>query len=686
MAKPYFNPALIINTIEEVQRHYGLDNMKDKKARTNGGEYEGPCPHCKMLGYAPDGGKNRLVVWQNRPVTGGAPCFYCRICGGDGRFSEKWTGDLPHFLMDTMHLGFVEALDFLEIPDEYRKDLDSGPQSFAPSRRAVLQRAPALEWRNPAEGFLGTSEGHLWGNRGARRLEKLMLERGLSEKLLRFARIGYNPCEEWVDGWGKEGRIKLPRGYVIPEYQYDFKSKELVLWSIAIRRLQEDLDNEFLETGKEGNKYHVIGGSERGLYMSYTALPDELGRQKLVVLTEGYFDALAVLEATNFEYGAVATQTARGAQYPQWVNFMKEHPALTLIVPDVDKNKAGSELSKYWATQLGDEATICKLKGFKDPSDMHSNGNDIASWLKQSAQQYYRFRRTRYAQEVKEELKPVTMPPIEEKRSTVILEPATLIVEELPSIEEIKNEVGTCVKCGGCGKYTDKLGNTWCSKDFACVQLIDFGFEWGYKELLYPAGYGLVDPELVQWDQVWNEDPGPGYEYVEGGRIGGSRVAYKKFCMEADPASVWLAAREARRNLTGLFEPKKNEQKIILQYPCANKQCKFDRSKPHYPEGEPYMSYGKLVWPEGKPGPEYHGVSTWGTLHWCPRCTMCHKFLLLCEELGFPGQEQYISIKLAPGKEAAIAYAREQKLFTVMYAFDILVQDHAGLRMEILSR
>lgn len=163
------------------------------KARTNGGEWAGPCPWC--------GGSDRFLVWPQAERPG----YHCRQCGKNG--------DAISFLMDREQLSFAEAC----------KRLGAEPMTTLPRRKPAppTEKAEPTEvWGRRAADLVNRCEANLWGEDGAR--ARAWLERrGLTEETLKHWRVGFNPEDRYEDPivWGlpdRDHKVWIPKGITLP--------------------------------------------------------------------------------------------------------------------------------------------------------------------------------------------------------------------------------------------------------------------------------------------------------------------------------------------------------------------------------------------------------------------------------------------------------------------------------------
>jgi DNA primase len=307
-----------------------------KVARTNGGEYHGPCPFCKA-------GENRFHVWPT-PEQGN-PTWWCRAC--------ERTGDAVSYLRERDGVGFQEALRILGLQHEEH------PVSLAPEPPEAVAPPPP-RWQEQATRFSDWSEKRLWQSGGKQAMAWLQ-GRGLDLKTVIRHDLGYNPQERWdaPAAWGlppDHGQVWLPRGIVIPWLV------EGAIWKLVIRR-PADTDGR--------GKYIAVSGSSNTLYNVDALRPDQPA-----VLTEGVFDALAVQQAA----GELAAGVAAGTT---WGRRMRWICALALCRPVLvayDADDAGEAASAYWLDVLGSRARRWRPL-VDDPAAMMQTGLDVQAWV-----------------------------------------------------------------------------------------------------------------------------------------------------------------------------------------------------------------------------------------------------------------------------------------------------------------
>jgi DNA primase len=309
----------------------GHDVRLKKIANTGGGEYAGACPLCGA-------GVDRLRVWPNAD----RPSWWCRHCGKGG--------DAIQYLRE-QGLSYHDACRQLGTPlDRPRASIDPAPPEPC--------EAPSEQWRETAAGLV------FWSQAASRLNTALpyLTSRGLTERTIRSASLGYNPEGRWSERskWGlapdRDGntRLWLPAGIVIPWYAGG------ALWKVAIRRDQVRDDQD---------RYKTITGSSNALYNA-----DALHAGQPAILVEGVFDALAVQQTAGDRIASVASGTS-GARRIRWITQLA---CCSEVLIALDADTAGDTASRYWLDVLPSARRLRPY--YADPAQMLQDGQDVRAW------------------------------------------------------------------------------------------------------------------------------------------------------------------------------------------------------------------------------------------------------------------------------------------------------------------
>lgn len=243
--------------------------------------------------------------------------------------------------------------DWPYIPDgSSARAIDTTPRAPEPCD------PPSSEWAHSAAGFVLWAQAQLEKATGA---QAYLAKRGLTEKTIRAAGLGYNPQgrETSRAKWGlppldNDDRLWLPPGIVIPSYV------GTRLWKVQIRR-------DVVRKGQD--RYYTISGSSNALYNADSIQP---GRPAMLV--EGPFDALAVQQVAGDVLGVAASGTS-GARRVRWFTVLSW---ASQVLISLDADKAGDDASAYWLGVLGDAKRWRPYYG--DPAQMLEDGQDVRTW------------------------------------------------------------------------------------------------------------------------------------------------------------------------------------------------------------------------------------------------------------------------------------------------------------------
>lgn len=320
------------------------ENFKNKGPR----EWAGPCPRC--------GGRDRFLVWPERP-RGGA--YLCRGCGA--------RGDGIEFLREFMGLSYLEACSALGLTPKERLPFSpargtslrhSGTRPALSRRVAAPQPTPSLappelppaRWREAAAAFLTDCQ------RGLETSVEAVLAltgRYLTPDTARACGLGWNSADRYErrEAWGLssvEGRKKLllPRGLVIATR----RRSGVVALTV---RCPDDRP--------EGRpKYWQVAGS--------CNVPFVAGRSGLtMVLLESALDACLVWAESQGQCAAVAFMGSAKPVDADTAAFISAAPRI-LAAPDNDD--AGHAAWQRWSRAFP-PAVCSPAVGFKDLGEMH---------------------------------------------------------------------------------------------------------------------------------------------------------------------------------------------------------------------------------------------------------------------------------------------------------------------------
>lgn len=333
----------------------------ERQANTWGGEWAGPCPFC--------GGRDRFRVWADLGR------WSCRGCQGmkqrtdvdyvllrdhgriiDGATATKEEKRLLAQTFDALGFGTIGSQPY-ERPDPEPKPCQPPSEQWQHAGNAFWEYAFCQLWDVPAD------------QRPSHPAHQYLATRGISDDVLQWAWVGYNPTTLYRDPrkWGIDGdkQVWLPAGLVFP-WMVDG-----VLWKLVIRP----------DAGENAGKYIALKDSGNPPYGVDTVEP---GRP--LVLVEGLLDRLVVCQATNAHLfsgdnqriGCVATGTT-WARHMTWA--MRFSRASTILLAH-DNEPAGDAAAAYWQDVLGAKARR-HVPTRKDCGEMAQHDDDVLAWIQE---------------------------------------------------------------------------------------------------------------------------------------------------------------------------------------------------------------------------------------------------------------------------------------------------------------
>lgn len=300
-----------------------------RKSTSRGGQYNGPCPWCQ--------GTDRFRV---QPHYGPYGFFACSQCGRSGSAVD--------YLMQKRGLSKQAALAEVGwMPKD-----GSTPSSLIPTS-ALDERPrwnePQQLWQDAAIDFSRQCQRLLWSQQGALALTYLR-GRGFSDKVIKGAMLGYHPSVAYGPAhlWGRA--VKLPQGIVIP-------------WFIAGKLWRVTIRDETVAQGSE--RYTQIAGGSNGLYLANSLRL----KRSAVVLVEGEFDALSLVQECGDLVAVVAAGTTQGSHTPRWVARLSSQPRVLVAF---DAEVQGDRAATWWMERLENADRLRPL--WKDANQMLQDG------------------------------------------------------------------------------------------------------------------------------------------------------------------------------------------------------------------------------------------------------------------------------------------------------------------------
>lgn len=311
-------------------------------ARTNGGEYAGPCPFC--------GGCDRFRVWPNQDRGR----YWCRVCGKHG--------DAIDYLKETRGLSFRDACAELGIEPANRQ----GGPAHEPIQGVLTPREtipPGDLWSNFARIYLDSAKEILHEEK---EIMAWLHRRGLNDNTIDRAELGWIRADILFDrrSWGlkpekkengKDKRLWFPAGLVIPLVLNGTVAR------LRIRRRQPDGDF----------RYYILPGSDT------RPMGFQLARNALVIV-ESELDGLLIDQEAGDLVGTVALGSV-GIRPDQEKNEILNQADPILVSLDFDE--AGAKASWNFWTRTYPKAKRWPVPVGKDPGEAFQKGLNIRAWV-----------------------------------------------------------------------------------------------------------------------------------------------------------------------------------------------------------------------------------------------------------------------------------------------------------------
>lgn len=338
--------------------------------------YDAPCPKCNA--------DHHLVVW---PDSGDTGRVYCRKCNWGRSTHPEGSVDGIEYMRRVKGMSFPEACKFFGVdkgasgdgtPEGRRQDsngegyalnVNSRPEDTS-SMQWKSYDPPNGTWRSAARSFCRECKDRLWtGGPGSESALEYLEGRGLNHDTIEAAGLGVNDSDRYhnPDRWGlkTEGKVWLPRGVVIPWSDTEGVS------GVNIRRPDGDVEPVADEQWKR-RKYQRAPGPSSPLYGVQWV---EEGTP--VVLVEGEFDAMAVMQVAADVCSPVASGSTGGARRKEWHDLLADAPAVLVAFDD---GSAGESASLTWIEALPN-ATRWPPHAV-DTSEMLEQGADLRMWVR----------------------------------------------------------------------------------------------------------------------------------------------------------------------------------------------------------------------------------------------------------------------------------------------------------------
>ena len=220
-----------------------------------------------------------------------------------------------------------------------------------------MAQPPDAAWQGKARRIIDDARDRLWSPAGQRALGYLVWERGLSEKLIRLAQLGYLPGAPTA--WREIDGLNVPCGILIPWVVED------AVWGIKVR-----------PAAGEQRYQQVGGGNIRGcLYLADRILP-----RTPLIITEGEFDALIAWQVGwDFARAAAIGSASHARIDRRWYGTLLGVPR---VVACMDADAAGAGAAAQMAA-LSRAVKCVQVPLGKDLNEFYQQAgeNGVKEWL-----------------------------------------------------------------------------------------------------------------------------------------------------------------------------------------------------------------------------------------------------------------------------------------------------------------
>lgn len=345
-----------MNEIEEIKSKLNIVDLVGEYVRLAraGSSFKGLCPFHNEKSPS-------FTVSEERQM------FHCFGC--------QKGGDLFTFFMEMEGVEFREALEALA--DRTGVELQKQQKEHSSFGKNGKQKKDFYKLLDLATQFY---EKQLWEGQGKSQALEYLLERGISESILRAFRIGFAPA-----GWNNIEKFLISRGYSRQDIaltgllvekdtrSYD-RFRERIMFPIAdalgrvvgysARTLpggEEEKGAKYINT-PETMLYHksrVI----YGLYQAKNAIKEE----KKVIVVEGNMDVLA-LHTSGYTNGIAVSGTALTQEH---LTLLHRYAQEVVFFFDMDNaGQAAAKKSVLLAHALEIPSSMISISGGKDAADM----------------------------------------------------------------------------------------------------------------------------------------------------------------------------------------------------------------------------------------------------------------------------------------------------------------------------
>lgn len=306
----------------------------------------------------------------------------------DGGFKDHKLGDAGDvFGLIALGEGLDIRTDFPRILEIAAGIAGVGPLPADQPRRAAAPRPrivptpPGASWQSIALDELKRAQSGLWSEAGRAALDYLREVRGLTDKMIRDAGLGFNAQWRQTSHVKEDGRpAYLPPGIVIPWFI------DGQLWALRVRTPVGNLaqalgvPDALNRKGQPLDKYLSFSGSKLGGAL-YGA--DDLITGRAVLFVEGEFDAL-VARQTLVTHSVVTLGSASSRLDSRWQDAIAQTGAAVTLMLDADDAGQAGQAALITALTGRVALSVVAVPAGKDTTDFVRAGGDLGALLNEA--------------------------------------------------------------------------------------------------------------------------------------------------------------------------------------------------------------------------------------------------------------------------------------------------------------
>jgi hypothetical protein len=204
-----------------------------------------------------------------------------------------------------------------------------------------------------------------------------------------------------------------------------------------------------------------------------------LFKRRVVVMTEGEFDALSIAQECGDLVVVVATGTTKGSHTPRWISLLAQQERV-LVAFDAERDK-GDVDAQWWTKRLGNAQRLRPL--WHDANQMLQDGINLREWISAALES--------------SATSMAMIPPDESHQESIQMQLARLTQQMIPSTLPswakqqlccpfVQTVVDRAEHITGvpCQEKPMAFSSGWCAEHHQAQTLLDLGAKLGYPRIL----------------------------------------------------------------------------------------------------------------------------------------------------------------------------------------------------------